>query len=194
MPKSVQSPGRSECKVISRANRVLTVAITWLVIVAGCYFFSVASPGPETKWEQFPSLPERATSIELTRFGYVRVYVESGSSYMTYLYAWQDQPWALYDAATEAVYGEPCEINVSSQFHPPSPPGEPISRSNADCFASAESNFYADVVLLENNEVWLWTHLYNGAGEVYSSLVYLAGALGVVLLLIGGMIKLYDGE
>lgn len=177
--------------MISRANRVFTVAITWLVIVFGCYFFTRPESG--TKWEQLPPLPESATSIELTRFGYVRAYGESGNSYMVSLYAWQNEPWTPYDAATEGLYGEPCEVSVSSQYHPPSPPGEPISRSNADCFASAESNVYAEAVLLENNEAWVWMHLYGGLGEGLRSLLLLAaGALGVVLLGIGGVLKFID--
>ncbi len=181
--------------MISRGNRVLTVAITWLVIVFGCYFFNVARPELRTRWEELPPLPEQVTSIELTPFGYVHAYGESGSSYMASLYSWQDEPWTLYDAETEGLYGEPCEINVSSRFIPSSPPGEAISRSSADCFASAENKFYAEVVLLENNEAWVWMHLYGGAGEAYTYLlVVAAGTLGVILLLIGGALKLYDGE
>jgi hypothetical protein len=179
--------------MISRSNRILTVAITWLVIVFGCYFFNVARPELGTKWEQLPPLPERATSVELTRFGYVRAYAESGSSYTAYLYSWQDEPWALYNAATEGVYGEPCEINGSSRYIPSSPPGDVISRSSADCFASAENQFHAEVVLLENNEAWVWIYLYGGAGEAYTYLLVLtAGALGVALLLIGGVMKLRE--
>jgi hypothetical protein len=180
--------------LIDRAGRFLTVGIIWLLIVFGCYFFTLARPEKGTKWEQLPTLPERATSIELNRFGYVRAYAESGSSYMAYLYSWQDEPWMPYDAEKEGVYGEPCEVNGSSRFNPSSPPGDVISRSSADCFASAENQFHAEVVLLEKNEAWVWTHLYGGVGDAFTSLLVLAaGALGVVLLLIGGVMKLYDG-
>lgn len=64
--------------MISSANHMPTLAIAWLVIVFGCYFFNVARPELGTRWGQLPLLPERATSIELTRFGYVRAYAESG--------------------------------------------------------------------------------------------------------------------
>lgn len=179
--------------MISRANRVMIVAVIWLVIVFICYFFSVARPEIGTKWEQLPPLPGRATSIELTSFGYVHAFTENGNSFMAYLYAWQDEPWAPYDAAIEGLYGEPCEVNITSRFHPPSPPGEPTSRSNADCFASAENQFYVEAVLLENNEVWLWRYLYGGGGDAFAYLIVLAaGGLGVLLLLIGGAMKLYD--
>ena len=194
MRKPVHSPGRSEHKMVSRSNRILTVAITWLVIVGGCYIFTLARPEKGEKWEQLPTLPARATSIELTTFGYVHAYAESGSRYMIYLYSWEEEPWMPYDAEKEGLYGEPCDVPGSTRFTPSSPPGDVVSRSSADCFASAENQFHAEVVLLENNEAWVWTHLYGGVGDAITNLLFLAtGALGVVLLLVGGVMKLYDG-
>lgn len=186
---------RQKCgNMISQANRMLTVGITWLVIVFGCYIFNLASPELGTKWEQLPALPGRATSVELTSFGYVHAYTESGSRYMIYLYTWEKEPWMPNDAEKQGFYGEPCDVPGSTRFIPSSPPGDVISRSSADCFASAENQFHAEVVLLENNEAWVWTHLYGGVSDAVTNLLVLAaGALGVVLLLVGGVMKLCDG-
>lgn len=179
--------------MVSRANRVLTAAVTWFVIVGGCYFLTLARPENGETWEQLPTLPEQATSIELTSFGYVHAYTESGNPYMISLYSWEDEPWIPYDPDKEGVYGEPCDVPGGSQFTPPSPPGEAISRASADCFASAENQFHAEVILLENNEVWVWTHLYGGVGDAITNLLVLAAsALGVVLLLVGGVMKLFE--
>lgn len=177
--------------MISRANSVLAVATTWLVIVFGCYFFNVARPGLGTRWERLPPLPEQVNIVEWTRFGYVLATTEDARSYK--VYPRQDEPWTLFDEATEEDYGEPCETVQSSRFSPPSPPGEPTSRSSADCFASAENRYYGEVILLENNEVWLWMHLYGGIGEALTYLFLVAaGALGVLLLAIGGVMKFRD--
>ena len=178
--------------MIPRANRILTVAITWLVIVVCFYFFTIARPGLGTKWEQLPPLPEQAASIELTRFGFFLATAENGNAYKRY--PWQEtEPWMPFDEAAEEYYGEPCEVDEDSGFAIPKPPGEVVSRSSGDCVASAESRYFADVVLLENNEVWLWMRLYGGGSDAYATLLVLAaGALGVVLLLIGWVVKRYD--
>ncbi|HQU38127.1 MAG TPA: hypothetical protein PLR65_16205, partial [Anaerolineales bacterium] len=75
----------------SRANRMLTVAIIWIVIVFGCYFFTVASPGLGTKWERLSPLPERAITIELTDFGLILATTESSNVYRRGL--WANEPW-----------------------------------------------------------------------------------------------------
>lgn len=178
--------------MISRANRVITVAVTWLVIVFGCYFFGVARPGLGTRWEQYPPLPERAAAIELTRSGFVLVTTESDAAY--WRYPWQTYaPWVVYNEATAEFYGGPCEADDGSRFGIVSPLGKVVARSSGDCEGSTESRFYAAVVLLENNEAWVWLHEYSGIGEAFSSIILkVAGAFGVLLLAIGWVIKLYD--
>lgn len=177
--------------MVSRANRVLTVAIIWLVIVFGCYFFTVARPGLGTRWEQLPPLPERATTIELTRHGFILVTTESSTVYRKYL--WQtNEPWVLYDEATEDLNATPCQLDDESRFSVSSPPGKVVARSSRNCFASAENSVHVEVALLENGEVWLWTYLYGGIGGVFTWLLLLAaGVLGLALLVIGGVMKLW---
>jgi hypothetical protein len=90
---------------------------------------------------------------------------------------------------------ETCKADDCNRFKIPPPPGEVIARSSVDCAASAESRFFADVALLENGEVWMVMFEYSGIAEGFQSLFYIAaGTLGVILLLIGGALKLYDGE
>lgn len=192
MQMPVKVPGGSERKMVSKANRVLTVGITWLVIVLGCYLFAVARPNPREKWEQLAPLPEQAASIEWTNFGYLLAHTDHGISYQAY--PQQDEPWSLHDETAENPYGEPCQAEDGGRFNPPPFPGEPISQSSADCFASAESQYYGVAVLLDSNEVWVWTHLYSGVSEAFRSYLFMgAGCLGVVILMIGGALKLYDG-
>jgi hypothetical protein len=178
--------------MISRANRVLAAAITWLVIMFGCYYVNLARPGLGTRWEQLPPLPGPGTTVELTRFGYVLATTESGAAYRRD--PWQtDGPWVLYDEAAEEFYGEPCQADDGSRFGVSSPPGKVVARSSGDCVVSAETSVHAEVALVENGEVWMWTYSYGGAGVAYLSLLLLAaGALGVVMLVIGGVMKLLD--
>ena len=177
--------------MISRSNRVLTVAITWLVIVFGCYFFYVARPELRTNWVQLPPLPKPATAVELTRFGLVLATTENGTSYKRD--PWDtDQPWVLYNESTEEFNGEPCAADDGSRFIPP-PPGKVVTRSSRECFVSAETRILADVALLENGEVWMWTYAQDGLSEaVIFLLLIAAGALGVVILLIGLGMRIFS--
>ncbi len=174
--------------MISRANRVLTAAVTWLVIVFGCYYFTVARPGLGTRWEPLSLLPERATTIELTDSGFILATTESSNVYKREL--WQTaEPWMLYDEATEDLNATPCQVG-ESRFSVSSPPGKVVARSSRNCVASAENSVHVEAALLENGEVWMWTYLYGGIGEVFTWLLVLAGgALGVILLGIGGIMK-----
>lgn len=180
--------------MIPRANRVLTVAITWLVIVFGCYFFNVARPGLGTKWERLPSLPDSATTIELTDYGFILATTESSKVYKREL--WQTtEPWMLHDEATEDLNATPCQVDDENRFSVSSLPGKVVARSSRNCVASAENSVHVEVALLENGEVWMWTYLYGGIGEGFTWLLVLAGvALGVILLGVGGVMKFWETE
>jgi hypothetical protein len=179
--------------MIDRGNRALVVAATWFVILFGCYLSSIARPGFGTKWVQLQSLPERAATIEMSRVGYILATAESGNLYT--LYPWQeDEPWTRYDPATAEFLGQPCEADDGSRFSIPRPPGNVVLRSSGDCVASAESRYYADVILLEDGEIWLWFYDYSAVSQSYLSLLLLTGgALGVLILIVGIVWKIQDG-
>lgn len=191
MRESAQSAGRNERNMASRANRMLTVAIIWIVIVFGCYFFTVAFPGLGTKWERLSPIPERAITIELTDFGLILAATESSNVYRRGL--WANEPWKLYDEVTEDMNATPCQLDDQSRFSVSSPPGKVVARSSRNCVVSAENSAHVEVALLENGEVWLWTYLYGGIGGAFTPLLLLAGgALGVILLGLGGIMKFWE--
>jgi hypothetical protein len=175
--------------LIDRAGRFLTVGITWLVIVFGCYFFNVARPGLGTRWVQEQTPPEHASALELDPNGEILAKTASGNIYEIFP-GWQ-QSWEPYGGAEDTnPNGVYCSAGDGSGHIILPPPGNVVSQLNVNC-ESIESRYYVKVVLLEDGEVWSWSH---GSSALANALMplYLIGAfaIGVVVLVIGGVMKL----
>jgi hypothetical protein len=171
------------CSVLNdRSQRLIAFGALWLLLVFGCWFFSMGRPGIGTNWRLEPSPPEQLALLKLGDNGEILAQSPRGNTYQLIPgYAWE----TIAKPADLLELGVICQVSDPENFLIPVPPGKVISQVDEYCYAT-ESGSHYQVVLLENGQVWSWVKEIGGYRNMLLLCVLdIAFVLGMPFLLLG---------
>ena len=161
-----------------------------MILLCVWAYFALGHPRNTQKWKQEPPPPEAFSLLRLGEAGEVLGQTADGNLY-EYTYS-EKQPWQkVTEPSGTPSLGYYC-VAHDSNYSVVSPPGKVISWVKESC-VYAESNYYFEMVLLENGEVWSWqyeVYAYTQMAVVYLLLIGLA--VGALILSLGAGLKIYQ--
>jgi hypothetical protein len=171
---------------------LLVIGCVWIILVGGCGYFSLVSPGILTRWRQEPPPPELLTHLALGEAGEVIGSVSNGTRFeFRYGNYGSDSEWVeVTEPSGNPAIGADCSPGDGNRIVLP-PPGEARSRASMNCIYM-ESAYHLEVALLENGEVWSWENERYAYAELFIMLSLLCvGAMGAMILLVGAGLWIY---
>lgn len=149
----------------------------------GVVLIDQALRGSFVRWESVTPPDGRPATLRLGENGEVLLETAQGQ-----LYEWSrygDPPWtAVKEPSGGGPYWAGCRPAENDYFAVPTPPGRVRQRVECTYPGPGMATHY-EVVLLDNNEIWSWSHSSIGmVGDIYKGFIAVGG-IGLSLLLSG---------